>query len=140
MEDPLSPMADIPFGQVDLVCVVPLWPARERERGFNQVADLAAPVADAIGRPLDAGLLHRTRETRPQPGLGPAERRANVDGAFRAVPGRHPVRRARMLLVDDLITTGATVAACATALRAAGAARVWAVALAHSVFLGDDGL
>lgn len=104
----------------DLVTEVPLHPARRRERGYNQSELLAESLADALGVPHLAGALVRVRATRAQARLGPAARRANVRGAFRA---RHPARLAgrRVLVVDDVITTGATLEACLAALSAAGA-------------------
>jgi len=126
------PLADLPLGEVDLVCPVPLHVHRDRQRGFNQSARLAERLAAALGVPCDTRLLRRVRETRPQPGLSQAERERNVEGAFMAVPGRLPVAGARLLLVDDVMTTGATFSSCATALRTAGAIRVWALALSRA--------
>lgn len=114
---------------VDLVLPVPLHGRRLRLRGYNQSARLALALAGRLGHPAPEGVLERFRPTRPQVGLRRPERAANVRGAFRvarpeAVAGR------RVLLVDDVITTGATIGACAKALRAAKAARVtvWAAA------------
>ena len=107
---------------------VPLARGRERERGFNQAALVAERLALALGVPLRARWLVRARATRPQTDLGAAERRANVRGAFAAdtsVAGRHVV------VVDDVLTTGATAAECARTLRAAGAARVGVLAVAR---------
>lgn len=104
-----------------LVVAVPLHAARERERGYNQSELLAAALADALGVPHLSGALVRDRATRPQTRLGPDARRANVRGAFRV---RHPHRLAgrAVLVVDDVVTTGATMAACLDALTGAGAA------------------
>jgi ComF family protein len=107
---------------------VPLGRPRERERGFNQAVLLAERLARGLGVDVRPRWLVRTRDTQPQSDLGAAERRANVRGAFEAradVAGRHVV------VVDDVLTTGATVAECARALRAAGAARVGVVAVAR---------
>jgi ComF family protein len=106
--------------QPDLVLEVPLHPARERERGYNQAALLADALAEALGAPRWPGALARVRATRPQANLAEAARRANVSGAFAvvrpgALAGRH------VLVVDDVMTTGATLAACLDALAAAGA-------------------
>lgn len=111
---------------------VPLHPARERERGFNQASLLTATLATHLGLPYDAHptYLRRVRRTRPQVGLDHAQRQANVAGAFACDP--HPaIRGKRIVLVDDVYTTGATMQDCARALREAGAARVYALAIAR---------
>jgi len=112
----------------DLVAEVPLHPARERERGYNQSALLASALASRAGMPHLPGVLARVRPTRAQARLGPAARRLNLRGAFRV---RDPERLAgrRVLLVDDVVTTGATLEAALGALRSAGV-RAEAVALA----------
>jgi ComF family protein len=113
----------------DLVLPVPLAPARLAERGYNQAWELARRVAARVGRPAAARVLERPLARAPQAGLQRAERRRNLQGAFRvarpqAVAGR------RIALVDDVLTTGATAAEAAQALLAAGAAavQVWALA------------
>jgi ComF family protein len=106
----------------DLVVPVPLSRARLRERGFNQAALLAAAIAARAGVPLDVRSLRRTRATPPQSGSA-AARAANVRGAFALRrPARIPDRR--ILLVDDVFTTGATARECARTLLAAGAGNV----------------
>jgi ComF family protein len=111
-----------------LLASVPLHGVRRRERGYDQAARLAAALADRIGVPFVPGLLRRTRATRPQSELGAAARRTNVRGAFE-VERPAWVRGRRVLVVDDVLTTGATLAECLAALRAAGA-RTAGVALA----------
>jgi ComF family protein len=103
-----------------LVTAVPLHGTRRRERGYDQAAAIAEALADALGAPFSGALLERTRETRAQSSLGPRERRRNVRGAFRV---RHPgwITGRRVLVVDDVLTTGATLAEAMSALRAAGA-------------------
>jgi ComF family protein len=116
-------------GDVDLVVAVPLHPRRLRERGFNQaeaLARAARPPAAVAGH-----VLKRRRATDEQAGLSRAARARNVAGAF-AVRDERRVRGRRVLLVDDVVTTGATVSACARALRAAGAAVVVVAALARA--------
>jgi len=130
------PLADLAVEQcgpslpdgIAAIVPVPLAGDRERERGFNQAALLAERVAQGLALPVRARWLARGRATRPQSDLPAAERSANVRGAFRAAPavaGRH------VLLVDDVLTTGATLAECARALRAAGADRIGALTVAR---------
>jgi ComF family protein len=102
---------------------VPLHPRRRRERGYNQAEWLAAELARRSGLELAAGALVRRADTPAQTGLPAAARRANVRGAF-AVRGRARVSGRVVVLVDDVLTTGATAAACAQALQAAGASEV----------------
>jgi ComF family protein len=115
----------------DLLVPVPLHPRRLRARGYNQAALLALAAADDGGPPVSLDALARVRDTPPQSRLGAAERRANVDGAFAAT--LDAVRGARVLLVDDVLTTGATAAACATALLDGGAAEVRVLTLARAM-------
>lgn len=111
-----------------LVTEVPLHPARRRERGYNQAELLAASLADELGAPHVPGLLRRVRATPAQARLGGLERRRNLAGAFVASrPGWLADRR--ILVVDDVLTTGATLDACLGTLAGAGA-KVAGVALA----------
>jgi ComF family protein len=107
---------------------IPLGATRQRSRGYNQSAVLAESLARALHLPLVSGTLRRIRETGTQTALTPEARRANLAGAFR-VEGRVP-RRA--FLVDDVFTTGATLAEAAGALLAAGAESVGAVTFARA--------
>ena len=111
----------------DVVVPIPLSHVRQLERGYNQAAALADGVATALGVP-SAPLLVRTRTTLAQARLSKSERRRNVDGAFALAPGAD-VAGLRVLVVDDVLTTGATLAAAATPL-AAGGAQVAVAALA----------
>ena len=115
--------------QVDFVVPVPLAPSRERQRGYNQARLLAAEVARRLDLPLDTGVLIRLRDTPPQTSLPRARRLQNVRGAFRAL---RKLSGARILLVDDVTTTGATIEAAARALRRRGAVWVGALALART--------
>ena len=110
---------------------VPLARARLLMRRFNQAAILAREVARVSGLRYEPMVLERTRATTSQIGLSRGERQRNVAGAF-AVPKRRAeaVQGRRVLLIDDVVTTGSTVAACARALSRAGAAQVDVLALA----------
>ena len=102
---------------------VPLHRARLRSRGYDQALELARFVARTLRLPLHRGLLARTRATAPQSELDAAARRANLRGAFAVPPQKHALPR-HVALVDDVMTTGATLHAAAHALRAAGVERV----------------
>jgi competence protein ComFC len=102
---------------------VPLHPRRRRERGFNQSELIAEALGRRCGLPVAAKALVRRKDTAPQTGLTAAARRSNVAGAF-AVRRRSLVAGRVAVLVDDVVTTGATARACATVLRAAGATDV----------------
>lgn len=132
-----TPLGDLLRGALEEVdgldglVPVPLHARRRRERGYNQAALLCDRVGATIGIPtLD--VLARERETRAQVGLGAEARRANVAGAFGMAPGRN-VTGLRLALVDDVCTTGSTLAACAAVLVAAGAVEVVAATLAREV-------
>lgn len=113
-----------------LVLPMPLSAQRLRERGFNQALELARRLAPDK---TDAGLLLRIRNTAPQQALGAAERQRNVRGAFALDPQQaHRVRGLDTVLVDDVMTSGASLHAAAAVLRTAGAARVSAVVLART--------
>jgi ComF family protein len=109
----------------DAVVPVPLHSRRERERGFNQAADLAR----GVGMPV-LHVLRRLHSTRPQVELPAAERHRNVKDAFEVV-GRSHVSGRILVLVDDVTTTGATIEACARVLKAAGAAEIRALTAAR---------
>ena len=113
----------------DVVTCVPLHWTRRYRRGFNQSALLALDIARRWGVPY-ASTLRRRRPTPSQAGLTDARRRMNVTGAFRLRP-RAAVRGQRVLLVDDVMTTGATAHACAAALRRGGARSVVLLTLAR---------
>lgn len=116
----------------DLVVPVPVHRERERERGYDQAALIAAVVGEALALPV-ARALARSRATRAQFSLGRAARRGNVAGAFVLAGAGAPrlVAGRRILLVDDVVTTGATLAACAAVLLDAGATGVAALTVAR---------
>lgn len=119
-----------PYGAlVDAVLPIPLHPERAWRRGFNQAAILAEGVAAVLGRPVLSHVLVRQRRTRQQAHLPEGERRDNVTGAFRLTDPA-VVKGKELLLVDDVITTGATVDAAAAALHGGGAKAVYALGVA----------
>jgi ComF family protein len=116
---------------IDVVVPVPLSRLRLLSRRFNQAGILAQELSRRTGLAVDAHLLQRSRFTKTQVGLTHDQRRRNLAGAFRVRRNRQAALEGRnVLLVDDVITTGATVEACARALKRAGAARVDVLALA----------
>ncbi len=124
----------LPLGEADydVIIPVPLHIGRLRWRGFNQAAMLAVTVARRIDRPLDLRTLVRVRDTPPQTRQNRGERIKNLKRAFAV---RRPARIAsrRILLIDDVMTTGATADECARTLLAAGARRVDVLTLARAV-------
>jgi len=117
----------------DLIVPVPLHRGRLWQRRYNQAAELARALGRRTSKPVAVQALERTRPTESQGAMASARgRRRNVQGAFK-VPNPGRVRDREVLLVDDVLTTGATVEACAHALKRAGAARVQILALARVV-------
>jgi ComF family protein len=125
--------------RIDAVVPTPLHAERLRQRGYNQAELLARGLCQQTGLPLRTDLLRREKSTQSQVGLNAAARKANVEGAFAATPA---CRGLHLLLIDDVYTTGATLQACARALRAAGATHVAALTLAlpnhHSSSMHHD--
>jgi ComF family protein len=124
-----SAMAVVSEFEADAVTWVPLSPARRARRGFDQARALAVTVAARLELPA-VPLLTRTADTPPQARRSAAERRRAMRGAFRP-SGRSPPPN--VLLVDDVLTTGATAAECAAVLRSAGAARVGLLTAARAL-------
>jgi ComF family protein len=119
------------LADANAIVPVPLTRLRLLGRRFNQSAVLALEVSRATGIGAELSALRRTRRTIPQLGLTRRQRRLNVAGAFAVVDSCKPrIAGAKVVLIDDVITTGATAGACARALRRAGAARVDVLALA----------
>jgi competence protein ComFC len=115
----------------DLVVPVPLGRQRIKERGYNQAALLAMPVAYIQDWHYSPQAAFRIRETRSQVGLSAVERRENIADAFQSDPAR--VSGKIVLLIDDVTTTGATLTACSDALRNAGATTIYALTLARAL-------
>lgn len=120
---------------VDVVVPVPLHPVRLRERGYNQSDLLGRPLAASLGLPWAPRMLKRRRNTPSQTALTVEERLENVHGAFTV---HNPGDMKRVLLVDDVVTTGATLSACAAAIRATGGKYVAALT-AGTPFLDSHG-
>jgi ComF family protein len=113
------------LAEADALVPVPLHWRRQWARRFNQSAMLAAAVSVASGVPVAAGALKRVKPTAQQVGLSRSERAVNVQGVFRVPPeGRAAVTGRRLVVIDDVLTSGATIEGCARALLRAGAANV----------------
>ncbi len=116
----------------DLLVPIPLHRRQLRSRGYNQSAMLAREVSRGAGLALAGNALARVRDSAPQVSLSSRlDRARNVEGSFRCVGD---VRGARVVLVDDVVTTGSTMSACAEALKSAGARSVWGIALARQPY------
>ena len=116
---------------VDLVVPVPLSNKRYKERGYNQIALVAHPFSLQMGLVYSSRILFRKEHTLSQVGLSAIERKKNVEGAFWADANR--ITGKSILLMDDVATTGSTLAAAAAALVDAGASRVYALTLARAL-------
>ncbi len=117
------------FSELDVVIPVPLHPKKEKERGYNQSEVFGGGIADTMGLPLAAGVLARKTHRASQTKLGRLERYANVHEVF-CIQAATKLTGKHVLLVDDVLTTGATLATCADLLLQAGASRVSAATLA----------
>ncbi|MBR0598185.1 ComF family protein [Sinanaerobacter chloroacetimidivorans] len=116
---------------VDLILPVPMHKRKEKRRGYNQAAILAYHLSRYMKIPFRKNILLRSRETMPMKGLGAVERRANIENAFTVSRGWDTIiKNKKILLVDDIYTTGSTADACADVLLAAGALRVYVLVFA----------
>lgn len=121
----------INWEEYDLVCPIPLHRNRLKWRGFNQCSLLLREIAGRINIAWSDDFLVRTRDTTPQFQVSPNERRKNVKGAFSCSSGE--ISESKILLVDDIMTTGSTIVECAEVLKKSGAAIVDAAVLARSI-------
>jgi len=122
------------LSDVDVITAVPLHRLRLLRRLYNQAAMLAMALAEETEIPADPMILERVRRTPSQGGLSRRQRRHNVAGAFRVRPGHEACIEGRnVLVIDDVMTTGATVEACARTLKRSGAARIYVLTLARVV-------
>jgi ComF family protein len=118
-------LAHAGFALPDLLCPVPLGPARLVQRGFNQALEIARPLAASLGVPLAPRLAVRVRDTDAQSGVAPLERLANIRGAFELGPdAQERVAGRHVGLVDDVMTSGHTLNELAAVFKQAGAVRV----------------
>ena len=117
--------------EIDVIVPVPLFAAKFVQRSYNQSQLLSAELSDRIGVRHDASLLQRLRDTPTQTHLGPEARRKNISRAF-GVPCPGLVHGRTVLVVDDVMTTGATLGEIARTLKAAGAWRVWCLTLCRA--------
>lgn len=118
------------LAEADLILPIPLHRRRRQARGFNQSEILARPLSKISGVHFEGGVLARTRDTRSQTGLTRRQRRLNLSRAF-LVRKPHLVRGKTCLIIDDVMTTGATLNEAASALKACGAKKVMALTLAR---------
>ncbi|MBI4848627.1 MAG: ComF family protein [Nitrospirae bacterium] len=133
LSKPLSDIiTQIKLPQVDAVVPVPLHEKRLRQREFNQSALLAKYLAESLGTDVVVNCLVKIRDTRPQVGLSSQERRKNLRKAF-DIKQRELINGKNIMLVDDVVTTGATVRECSKVLKKAGAKNIYAITLAHGV-------
>ncbi|MDF1500334.1 MAG: ComF family protein [Anaerolineales bacterium] len=127
----LSTLIDSQSDPADLIVPVPLGDVRRKERGYNQVELIASALARDLNIPVEAQSLARVRETRSQVGLDPEERFGNIQQAFRA--DTRFVENRNILLLDDLLTSGATLLGCARALFNAGASSVLCLTVGRTI-------
>ena len=116
---------------VEILIPVPLGKKRLKERGYNQVGLVARPLAYQVGLRYEPNVLWKMRETRSQVGLNISQRRENVHDAYQADP--RIVKRKSILIMDDVATTGSTIAACTEALLSAGAQEVYVLTIARAL-------
>lgn len=134
-----SPLSDIVLKEkwkIELITAIPLNSKRKRERGYNQAEILARPIARRLYIPFSSQLVQRVKSTTSQVGLNLKQRRLNMKDAFEGNP--ELVKNKTILVVDDVATTGATLDACAKALKEAGCQEVFCLTLAKTIGLQDN--
>lgn len=119
-----------------MVLPIPLSATRLKNRGYNQTTFLAYPVSQYFRLPYQPYAIYRTRNTRSQVGLNGTERRENLKNAFAAVSAL--VQGKKIVIIDDVFTTGSTLNACAQALKAAGASQVFGLTLGRPLGYADE--
>jgi competence protein ComFC len=124
-----SLLDSVKLPRADFIVPVPLHKRKLRERGFNQSEAVAGQLSQKLGIPVLSDSVIRKKNTRTQTGLSREERRKNVKGAFR-LTGKVGLEGRGLFLVDDVLTTGATMSECARTLKSAGADKVWGITLA----------
>ncbi len=107
----------------DAIIPIPIHKSRRKVRGYNQAELLAEPISEFLKVPMEAKLIVRTRKTKPQNKLNDKERQKNIEGAFKIA--ENVVQLKKVILVDDIYTTGSTINACARLLREAGVKQVY---------------
>jgi ComF family protein len=125
-------LPNLPIPEADAIVPVPLTAKGLRQRGFNQSLLIARVVSKKTGIPLNIDTLFKIKETPPQVGLSASERHKNLAGAFEV---KGDLKGKRILLVDDVVTTGATAAACSKALLKAGAQEINVLTIARAGML-----
>lgn len=118
---------------VDVLIPAPMYPRKQRKRGYNQAEILAEALSSWTEIPMRADLLFRVRDTKPQSALGPAERKNNLKNAFSAAEKKISLGAKSFLIIDDIYTTGETLSACSDALLESGAIRVRGLTAAIAV-------
>jgi ComF family protein len=123
-------MLHLHYLDFEAIVPIPIHAARARERGYNQAVEISAGIADMVKIPMHPMVIKRTKYTRTQTQMNARERRENVSGVFGADKDRTSIYDKKILLVDDVLTTGSTLNSCATALLTMGARQVNVATLA----------
>ncbi|NLK21800.1 MAG: ComF family protein [Epulopiscium sp.] len=119
---------EAPNEKFDLIIPIPIHPNRKKSRGYNQGEELAKTISKELNSPMDTSILIRTKETRPQSGLTIIERKNNIKNAFK-IKINMDLKQMKILLVDDIYTTGATINSCAKLLKNKNAGKIYFVSL-----------